>query len=521
VQVRRTIAVGLDGCSWNVLDPLLETGRLPNLAALREQGASAILESTIPFFTGPAWASIATGCSPAAHGIYDFMMLRPDARLSVAQQSDLRRPTYYQQLGQEERLSVMVNLPLDQGGSRGAVIVNSWLTDDSDRRLLPLDKRERYETLLASYKTFPDDPSDLDELCGIEAARFDLARELFLAESWSHFFVLFSSTDWLGHQATGRFLAGDEGAQDAFLRLYEQLDTYIGWMVERAPDAVVLVLSDHGQCEETAVLRVNAVLQELGLVELLSPQAGKESPFFVARRPKARRTIRISNVLGRYRTHRLVRPLALTAKRVLRRGLDIELTRASRRVDMASSLAFSPTDASFAVYVRDEGADEVERIRAALLEVKLDDGRAAIDDVWTPEELYGYPADTSAPTLLFSPALGVRPSTAIKDSVVSPPRIARRGCHQRDGMLIVAGPHVVPGELGRASIYDIAPTLLWAMGAGVPRGVDGRVLIEAFDTDFAFSHPVIEAEPVALEGVAAASSGSGEVERRLKALGYT
>ena len=74
----RTIAIGLDGCSWNVLDPLLETGQLPNLAALRDRSAHGVLESTIPFFTGAAWASYATGCSPAAHGIYDFMMLRED-----------------------------------------------------------------------------------------------------------------------------------------------------------------------------------------------------------------------------------------------------------------------------------------------------------------------------------------------------------------------------------------------------------------------------------------------------------
>jgi len=244
---KRTIAVGLDGCSWNVLEPLLETGRLPNLAALRERGSSGVLESAVPFFTGPAWASIATGCSPASHVIYDFMMLRPDGKLSVAGQSDLRRPTYYHHLGRDGLRSVLVNLPLDQDGCEGAVIVNSWLTDDPARRLLPADRRERYEPLLRAYKTFPDDPSNLDELCGIESARFELARELFLHEEWEHFFVLFSSIDWLGHQGTGLFLGGDDGARASFLRLYEQLDSYIGWMLEREPEALVVVLSDHGQ----------------------------------------------------------------------------------------------------------------------------------------------------------------------------------------------------------------------------------------------------------------------------------
>lgn len=264
----RTLTIGLDGCSWNVLEPLLDTGELPNLAAIREQGSHGILESTVPFFTGPAWASYATGASPSAHGIYDFMMLREDSSLSVAHQADLRRKTYYQQLGQEGKRSVLINLPLDQDGCDGAVIVNSWLTDDDERRILPVGRHARYSRLLEAYRTFPHKSSDVDELCELEQARFDLARELFLGEQWDHFFVLFSSTDWLGHTATGSFLTGDADARAALLRLYRQIDGYVGWFVEHAPDALTTILSDHGQCEETAVLRVNAVLHELGLANL-------------------------------------------------------------------------------------------------------------------------------------------------------------------------------------------------------------------------------------------------------------
>src|SRR5690242_13475912 len=154
-RLRRSVVVGFDGASFNVLEPLLDTGQLPNLQALRESGASGVLESTIPFYTGPAWTSYATGCSPAAHGIYDFMMLREDGRLSVSSQSDLRRPTYYHQLAASRGRSVLVNLPLDQHAIDGAVVVNSWLTEDESRRLLPASRRSRYERLLAAYRTFP------------------------------------------------------------------------------------------------------------------------------------------------------------------------------------------------------------------------------------------------------------------------------------------------------------------------------------------------------------------------------
>jgi predicted AlkP superfamily phosphohydrolase/phosphomutase len=513
----RTIAIGLDGCSWNVLEPLLETGQLPNLSALRERGAHGVLESTVPFFTGPAWCSFATGGSPAAHGIYDFMMLRADGTLSVASQSDLRRRTYYQYLGREGKRSVLINLPLDQDGCEGAVIVNSWLTDDG-RRMLPLGRQERYERLLKAYRTFPTDPSDLNELCEIERARFDLARELFLAEPWDHFFCLFSSTDWLGHTATGAFLRGDDDARGAFLRLYRQLDEYIGWFLAHADGATTIVLSDHGQCAETAVLRINAILLDAGFVTLAEEAAQNPSPFFVDRRPQPKK-IHVPAALARYRTNPVIRQAALLAKRALRRSLGVELTRAMHRVDRAASRAFSPTDASFAVYTRGCDDDDIERIREALLAVSLRDGRDALDSVWTVEELYGRPSDPSGPTFLFAPSEGVRPSATIKDRIVDLPRDSARGCHQRSGILLLAGPGVRACELPTASIMDVAPTLLWAMGEGIPADADGRPLFEAFEHAFVDARPVTETEsaPPESEGI---HRHSEEVARRLKALGY-
>jgi predicted AlkP superfamily phosphohydrolase/phosphomutase len=513
-----TIAIGLDGCSWNVLEPLLETGELPNLAALRERSAHAVLESTIPFFTGPAWASYATGCSPAAHGIYDFMLLREDGGLSIASQDDLRRKTYYQQLGDEGRRSVLINLPLDQNGCQGAVIVNSWLTDDDGRRILPVRRRERYARLLSTYRTFPQNPSDVDELCAIEQGRFDLARELFLAEAWDHFFILFSSTDWLGHSATGSFLRGETSARTAFLRLYRNIDRYVGWLIDHAPDAAVVLLSDHGQCEEEAVLRVNTILRDLGLASV-APRGSAPDPFFVNRRPRARVRLRVPGALGRFRTNRLIRPAALLVKRGLRRGLGVEVMRAAERVDRASSRAYCPTDATFAVYTRDVAQPELDRIRDALLSVRLPDGRQAIEHVWTLEELYGRRLGF-APTLLFEPAQGVRPSATIKQDVVDPAKAPGRGCHQRDGILMFAGPHVRAADLGRCSIYDVAPTLLWAMGCGIPSEIDGRILFEAFDEAFAVERPMREADDGWRDAGTSSMGASDEVARRLKALGY-
>lgn len=452
---RRTLVVGLSGCSWDVLEPLLDSGQLPNLAAMCDAGASATLESVVPFQAAPAWASYATGVSPGSHGCYD--LVAPDARgrLRAVRATGLRAPTYFEQLGREGRRSVLVNLPIDLDGCEGAVIVNSALTVDDRRRILPLGRRSRYRRLLEAQPVVPADPYDLDELCAADEARFDLVRELCLHEDWDHFFVLFSAPDWLGHVAVGHFLAGDVDARAAFLRLYRQLDTHIGWLLEHADDATAIVMSEHGQAPERAILRVNTVLDRLGLVWMLRKDAG---------------------------------------------------------VDCERSRAFSPTDASFAIYAR--GERRLSTIVDALEAVALFDGTPAVDGIWKTEQLLGRQPRPDEPSLLFAPAPGVRPSAAVKEHAVDYPPSRGLGCHSRDGVLLLAGPGIRRGSLAPASVCDLAPTLLRVMGVAPATAFDGRVIREALEV---VPEPGQLASPPAPAGPEKANE---QVIRRLRALGY-
>jgi predicted AlkP superfamily phosphohydrolase/phosphomutase len=521
---RRTFVVGLDGCSWNVLLPLLESGQLPHLQALRGEGAHGTLESTIPFYTGPAWASFATGSSPAAHGIWDFLMPRPDDTLTPAHESDLRRATYYELLADAGRPSVLVNLPLDQEGRDGVVVVNSWLTTSDARRIFPRDRRDRYSAELDSYRSYPTSfraPLDrhLEDLCKLEESRFALARRLVLTEDWEHFFLLFSSTDWLGHAATGRFLAGDPEARSAFLRLYGQLDAYVGWVRENASDALLVVMSDHGQCEETHILHVNGVLNELGLVRRV-----RERPAEVVAAlgdDDVRGTLRLPAALSKLPSNRPARAAARLTKKTLRKAMGIELVTPKRGLDAdrVLSRAYTPTIASYAVYTRDCTETEVRDIREALLDTTLDDGRPALDGVWTHSELFGIEPHPPAPTFVFAPTVGVRPSVHVRSPVTERATVRGRGAHQRDGILLVAGAGVQGGELGRVSLYDICPTLLWFMDAAIPADLDGRILFEAFDQQAVESRAVCEIE-LPEPARRPHEVDSGEVEQRLRDLGY-
>lgn len=69
---RRVVLIGIDGASWDYLNPLLAAGELPALARVVREGASGRLRSIECHFTPPAWTTLATGVLPHRHGIYSF-----------------------------------------------------------------------------------------------------------------------------------------------------------------------------------------------------------------------------------------------------------------------------------------------------------------------------------------------------------------------------------------------------------------------------------------------------------------
>ncbi len=55
---KKAVVIGLDGCTFNQILPLVKKGLLPNLESLIRFGTSGTLISTIPPMTAPSWVSI-------------------------------------------------------------------------------------------------------------------------------------------------------------------------------------------------------------------------------------------------------------------------------------------------------------------------------------------------------------------------------------------------------------------------------------------------------------------------------
>lgn len=66
------IFVGIDGATWDVIDPMVARGELPNFGALMSTGARGVLLSVPPMVSPVVWTTMATGTFARSHWILDF-----------------------------------------------------------------------------------------------------------------------------------------------------------------------------------------------------------------------------------------------------------------------------------------------------------------------------------------------------------------------------------------------------------------------------------------------------------------
>jgi predicted AlkP superfamily phosphohydrolase/phosphomutase/tetratricopeptide (TPR) repeat protein len=85
------ILIGWDSADWNLLDPLMAQGQMPNLKRLVTEGRTAELESYMGMVSPLVWTTIATGAEPQDHGVLDFFEFDPASSRRVPISADSRR----------------------------------------------------------------------------------------------------------------------------------------------------------------------------------------------------------------------------------------------------------------------------------------------------------------------------------------------------------------------------------------------------------------------------------------------
>lgn len=74
---KKALIIGIDGADPRALERLMNEGKLPNFAKLRDAGTFKQLQTSMPPHSPVAWTTIATGSNPGKHNIFDFINRDP------------------------------------------------------------------------------------------------------------------------------------------------------------------------------------------------------------------------------------------------------------------------------------------------------------------------------------------------------------------------------------------------------------------------------------------------------------
>jgi predicted AlkP superfamily phosphohydrolase/phosphomutase len=532
--------VGLDAATFDVIDPLVDAGDLPNLGALLEHGARGVLASTTHPLTPLAWTTMVTGVNAGHHGIWDFSE-RDDSgyRLRLVNGSHSRAAALWTRLSRNGRRVGVVNVPFTWPAPEvdGFVIAGMDAAAREDGMTYPRSLvdtiQERFGRLLLDH-SFPLDRNgaiDLDYVRRSCAQRVEIARWLTEEHAPELLFTVFMAADHVHHLAWPDWER--RGRDSVVAEVYRILDGAVGDLLDAvgARESDVMVVSDHGGGSLSGVVNLNAWLAQHGWLS-----------YGRAKGEGARKRGHDLYELRRLLPDNLRYAVKQRIPRLRERAYGL---RGYSIVDWSQTQAFSyGTFGNIVLNVRGRERDGIvepgapyERLRDEIaqqaLELRSPAGEQIVRAVHRREDLFNGAELEKVPDLIVEfrdyawlgkGNLTARTSSIWDDVSIHPSQgQVYAGSHRPDGMFVLAGPSSRSAETSGAGILDIAPTVLFLLGEPIPGELEGRLLAEALDPALLQGRQPEYAEP---ETIALGSpqqyedEGTAEVEQRLRSLGY-
>ena len=502
----RLMIIGLDGATFDILQPLMDAGRMPNLKAFIADGVAGVLRSTQPPITPAAWTTFMTGKGPGRHGILDFETYDATANaLTFNSTYEIREKTLWQLLSEKGLRVGSINVPMTYPPKPvNGFMISGFETPSIDAQFTwPPELKQEIFKLLPDYDyrtnwrrtaigRFEQLKDNLDYIARSFEHGAALTQHCGDKYGWDVLMTVFKLVDNLQHKAwkylDPRYNKAFPREADLAAECFQRLDTVLGEMFAYAKrrNATILIMSDHGHGSLDGKAQPNLLLRRWGYLTLKSPwkQGCTRLGYWWHRLSKGRAT--------RFEQ----------GSRGVERDLAVDWTRTRACVMHAGIYGY--------LYINLHGRGphgivapaDYERLREDIAtrlraeRVRHADGSITpvFTNVWKTEELYGCSRDDNPnlPDLMLAPHPGFAVVRKIRGlRVVRWCSLERlEGTHREEGVLAIGGPNVKTGVRLNANIVDITPTALAALGLRVPVDMEGQVICDAFTVA-----PIVESEP--------------------------
>ncbi|HSB08654.1 MAG TPA: alkaline phosphatase family protein [Blastocatellia bacterium] len=559
-MTKKVLFIGLDGATFDLLDPLMDRGLMPRLKRFIGEGVRGPLETTIPPITPTAWVSWMTGKNPGKHGVFEFLLRRKGSKalpdMPVSSQSRDGLP-FWDLLGQIGKAGIVTNMPCTYPPMMvNGVMVSDFLTPRGRRDFThPASLLEEIESRFGPYELYITEvytPGNVDKILDQLFTEIEyktkVNRYLMDNYQWDVFATHYWSADRFQHELwhlldeTHPFF--DRKEHDAHInRIHEYwnaVDSMFGELFDAVgDDDTVYVGSDHGFGPIKKFLCFNVWLIEEGLLVLKRDAMTlfKRALFKLGLTPDL--------------AYRSAMKMGLAHLR-----LSVGVTNRSKLMSLANALMLSLEDVDWSrtvafskgnygqIFINLHGREangivepgaEYESVMRRVIDklgslIDPETSQPLIGPVWRREDLYTGPHSQESPDIQFLPSdmsnkpLGTLDLTSNKFMT---PVYGNSGDHRMHGILLGRGPELRRGvRIEGARIIDYAPTILHSFGVEIPRDMDGRVLEEAFTEEYLAAYPVraSDAEEVTYKPLDASEAmtedESEEIRARLRSLGY-
>ncbi len=565
MQASKLIVIGLDGATFDLIQPFIAQGKLPTFKKLMDAGAWSELRSTVPPVTASAWSSFMTGKNPGAHGLFDFMRRRANSYdLAPVSARDRDGKALWDLLGDAGKRVIVMNVPVTwPPQSVNGLLVTGMLTPrNAENYTYPKELAEELKSAIGDYIVYSDEVYSkgrgeifLNALKYSADQRVRAAEHLLQKYPWDFFMLVFPETDtvahglWSAYDSTHHEHDPAQAAKfrDGILEIYEHIDTLLARLISNLqsfdsaqdkPPISILLMSDHGHGPVRNFLYVNNFLAQRGYLKFKPDLASqlKRAAFQRGLTPRFVYNFLLALGLGKLRR--------TLDKRRGGRGLLKRFFLSFGDVDWSRTRAYSIGYIG-EVHINLRGREpqgivepgaEYERVRDdvinTLRELKLrpersgaesKDGAPLIEHIWKKEEIYHGAHLADAPDILFLPRN--LETIAFGDFEFGSNKVIEKSfgvssSHRMNGIFVASGAGIKhAGQFHGAQITDLAPTILHLMGMPVPTDMDGRVLTEALADSRAVEYGgTSEARAATTEGYSEAEEQ--EVIERLADLGY-
>lgn len=471
------VVVGLDGASFELIDPWIGEGELPNIAKIKKEGVWANMSSVLPPVTSPNWKCYSTGKNPGKLGVFWWQNIdwrNGKVYYPVTRMSENKEVWDY--MGEEGLRVGIVGMPTTYPPKK----VNGFLIagcEAGDRNFTYPEALEE-ELNRAGWRNLPRASIELDrneasqEIHEIIDKHFRLASNL-----GERYHVDFLNITVFPINILQHYL-WDAPETKAGWRI---IDEHLGKILNTGCD--LIIMSDHGSNRIECVFNINTWLEHegylnlnLGLMRMLYKLGINQQSMM--------------RFLSKLRMLELARRILPSAVRQALPDASGEIKREAKasKIDWQRSKALASGQGP--IYLNplldSHDSEALRREIKQKLEALTDPatGKRIIESVYSRDEIYEGKYLAEAPDLIMDQAKGVHiPGGIVQREMFAPPQ-RWQAENKKVGWLMAYGPNIKRREkIDNVSILDLAPTILHLMDIPIPEDMDGRVLKEIFRKD--------------------------------------